>query len=148
MVSTVSSIIGSFIFGFITRRIGAKKAVSVVAVLLIAAIIAATVYISEGLFRAAGSIYGISMGAMWVTSRTLIVQLSPPEKRGQFFGLFAFSGKVSSIVGPLLYGSITYALKDYGQLGGRIALGSLMVLVAVGLLIHFKIKTPETTENI
>jgi UMF1 family MFS transporter len=139
LVSTLSSIIGSFVFGYITRNIGAKKAVTSVAVILIIALIIATVATSQGLFWIAGSLYGVAMGAMWVTSRTLIVELTPKEKRGQFFGLFAFSGKVSSIVGPLVYGTITLVLKDYGDLASRIALSSLIILVLCGLFFHLKV---------
>ncbi|KIL39531.1 MFS transporter [Gordoniibacillus kamchatkensis] len=140
LVSTVSSIAGSFAFGYVTRSVGAKRTVTIVAALLIAAVTLASTAASQGMFWAAGSMYGIAMGAMWVASRTLIVNLSPPEKRGQFFGLFAFSGKLSSIFGPTLYGTITLVLAETGNLASRIALGSLVVLVAVGLLFHAKVK--------
>lgn len=139
LVSTISAIIGSFIFGFVTKQIGAKKAVTIVSLLLILAIILAAVANVQGLFWFAGSLYGIAMGAMWVTSRTLIVELTPEDKRGQFFGLFAFSGKVSSIVGPIIYGTITWALAEQGNLASRIAIGSLMILVLIGLLFHIRI---------
>lgn len=139
LVSTVSSIIGSFIFGYVARNIGAKHAVTIVACILILAIATASLTTSQSLFWVAGSLYGVSMGAMWVTSRTLIVQLTPEEKRGQFFGLFAFSGKVSSIVGPALYGSITLALASAGNTASRVALGSLLLLVVVGLIVHMRL---------
>ncbi|MCZ8519144.1 MULTISPECIES: MFS transporter [Paenibacillus] len=139
LVSTVSSIIGSFAFGYVTRSLGSKRSVSLVALVMIAAIALASLAFSEAVFWAAGSLYGVAMGAMWVASRTMIVELSPPDKRGQFFGLFAFSGKVSSIVGPLLYGSVTWALAGYGNIASRIALGSLLVLVMIGLLFHLRV---------
>ncbi len=141
LVSTISSIIGSFLFGYVTRGIGPKKAVSAVAVILIIAISIASLTTSKSLFWIAGSLYGVSMGAMWVTSRTLIVALTPEDKRGQFFGLFAFSGKVSSIVGPTLYGSITWALASSGNIASRTALGSLLILVIIGLIVH--VRVPE-----
>ncbi|WP_268796002.1 MFS transporter [Paenibacillus sp. Soil787] len=139
LVSTVSSIIGSFLFGYVTRSIGPQRAVTIVAFILIIAISLAAFATSQSIFWVAGSLYGVSMGAMWVTSRTLIVELTPEEKRGQFFGLFAFSGKVSSIVGPALYGSITWALASSGNLASRVALGSLLVLVVIGLLVHMRV---------
>ncbi len=139
LVSTISAIIGSLFFGFVSKNIGAKKAVTAVSLLLIVAILIAALANMSGLFWIAGSLYGVAMGAMWVTSRTLIVELTPPDKRGQFFGLFAFSGKVSSIVGPLIYGSITWALADTGNFASRVALGSLMILVLIGLLIHMRV---------
>jgi UMF1 family MFS transporter len=139
LVSTISSIIGSFLFGYITRALGSKLAVTAVAVLLIVAITIASLATQQSVFWAAGSLYGVSMGAMWVTSRTLIVELTPEEKRGQFFGLFAFSGKVSSIVGPTIYGTITLVLAGSGNLASRVALGSLIVLVVIGLFIHMRV---------
>ncbi|MRX73768.1 MFS transporter [Bacillus lacus] len=139
LVSTVASIIGSFIFGFITKKAGARTAVMLVGYILLIALAAAVFAVSPGLFWIAGSLFGVSLGAMWVTSRIFIIELTPEEKRGQFFGLFAFSGKVSSIVGPLLYGTITFLLADYGNIASRTALGSLMVLVVAGLIIHARI---------
>jgi UMF1 family MFS transporter len=140
LVSTVSSIIGSFVFGYITKRVGAKKAVIQVSIIMIIAIVLAAITTSTGLFWVAGSLFGIALGSMWVTSRTLIVELTPEEKRGEFFGLFAFSGKVSAIIGPIIYGSITFLFADSGTLASRFAIGSLAVMVLIGLLFHIRIK--------
>lgn len=140
LVSTVTAIIGSFLFGFIARRVGAKMAVTLVGILLVIALAIATFAVNQGMFWIAGSLYGIAMGSMWVTSRALIVELSPPEKRGEFFGLFAFSGKLSAIVGPTLYGTITLLMQESGNLASRTALGSLMGMVAIGLIIMFFVK--------
>jgi UMF1 family MFS transporter len=85
---------------------------------------------------------------MWVTSRTLIIELTPEHKRGQFFGLFAFSGKVSSIIGPVIYGTITYQLQDYGPLASRIALSTLIVMTIIGLVIHLRVKYDSHKMNI
>lgn len=140
LISTISSVIGSLAFGNISKAIGAKKAVSIVAYIMIAALMLAVFANAEWMFWIAGSMFGISLGSMWVTSRTLIIELTPEEKRGQFFGLFAFSGKVSSIIGPGLYGTVTLVLKDYGTLASRIALGSLIILTIIGVVVHSKVK--------
>jgi MFS transporter, UMF1 family len=145
LVSTISSIIGSFIFGYITKKTGAKRAVSYVAILLIVALTIACGAVTQWMFWICGSLFGVSLGATWVASRTLIVELTPEEKRGQFFGLFAFSGKVSSIIGPFIYGSITLVLADYGNAASRIALGSLIVLVFIGLFVHFRVPYSKQT---
>ncbi|WP_100330036.1 MFS transporter [Bacillus xiapuensis] len=139
LISTIASIIGSFIFGYVTKTVGAKKAVMLVGQLLIFALFIGTFAINSAMFWVTGSLFGVALGAVWVTSRTLIIELTPEHKRGQFFGLFAFSGKVSAIVGPLVYGTITLLLADYGDIASRAALGSLMILVACGLLIHRRI---------
>lgn len=139
LVSTISSIIGSFIFGYITRAAGAKKAVFYVGIILFAALLLGTFAINQPMFWVTGSLFGVALGAVWVTSRVLIIELSPADKRGQFFGLFAFSGKLSAIVGPLLYGTITFVLADYGDIASRAALSSLMLFVLIGLIVHRKI---------
>ncbi len=88
------------------------------------------------------------MGSLWVTSRTMIVELSPPEKRGQFFGLFAFSGKLSSVLGPLVYGTVTWALAGYGTLASRAALLSLVVMAAIGLIVLLRVPYTKPTEEV
>ncbi|KIL44696.1 MFS transporter [Jeotgalibacillus soli] len=142
LISTITAVLGSFIFGYITKRIGSKKAVSIVAIILIIALIIAVLATAQWMFWIAGSLIGVALGSMWVTSRTLIVELTPEEKRGQFFGLFAFSGKVSSIIGPLIYGTITYNLASYGNIASRIALSSLIIMTVIGLIIHLRVKQP------
>lgn len=140
LVSTISAVIGSFIFGYIAKRIGAKNGVTIVAVLMIVSLIISVFAFDQWMFWISGSMFGISLGSMWVTSRTLIIELTPEDKRGQFFGLFAFSGKVSSIIGPVIYGTITYQLQDYGPLASRIALSTLIVMTVIGLIIHLQVK--------
>ncbi|WP_417900885.1 MFS transporter [Bacillus haimaensis] len=139
LVSTVSSIIGSFIYGYISKRIGSKYAVVSVAALLIVALLFAVFAIVPWMLWTAGSLFGVALGATWVTSRTFIIELTPEGKRGQFFGLFAFSGKVSSIVGPLIYGTITLLMASYGNIASRTALGSLIILAFIGLVVTLKV---------
>ncbi|WP_143331954.1 MFS transporter [Domibacillus antri] len=139
LVSTVSSIIGSFIFGYITKAVGAKKSVFYVGFILFSALLLGTFAINQAMFWVTGSLFGVALGAVWVTSRIFIIELSPEDKRGQFFGLFAFSGKLSAIAGPLMYGTITLVLADYGNIASRTALASLMLFVLIGLFIHRKI---------
>lgn len=145
LVSTISTIIGSFVFGYITRTIGSKRAITWVATIMIIALVFAVFATQQWMFWISGSMFGISLGSMWVTSRTFIIELSPEEKRGQFFGLFAFSGKVSSIIGPAIYGTVTLLLKNAGDFASRAALSSLIFMTVIGLLVHLKVK--ESPKN-
>ncbi|MCL1695707.1 MULTISPECIES: MFS transporter [unclassified Lysinibacillus] len=147
LVSTVSTIIGSFTFGYITKAIGAKRAITLVALLMVIALAFAVFSTEQWMFWIAGSMFGVSLGSMWVTSRTYIIELSPEEKRGQFFGLFAFSGKVSSIIGPAIYGTVTLWMKDYGTLASRVALSTLIVMTIIGLLVHLKVNGSKVADD-
>ena len=56
------------------------------------------------MFLVAGAILGSGLGGVQVADRVLMVRLSPPERVGEFFGLYGLVGKGSQVVGQLLYG--------------------------------------------
>jgi UMF1 family MFS transporter len=139
LVATAFAVEGSFIMGFVTDKYGSKKSIYVVLWLWVVALTLAAVSDSMPLFWVTGILIGIGMGSIWVSTRTLIVELSPPEKRGEFFGLFSLSGKVSAIIGPMVWGVITYLFRDYGNLGSRLAIASLLLFVLIGMWLMRKV---------
>lgn len=141
LVATVFSIIGAIIFGFVNKNIGSKRTFFIISVLLAVAVTIAALPLPMWTFWLAACLFGIAMGSTWVVSRTLIIELSPEGKEGQFFGLFAFSAKVSAIVGPFIYGTITLVLADFGTIASRIAITSLLVMIIIGIL--FLIRVPD-----
>jgi len=50
---------------------------------------------------------GLVTGPLSASSRSLMARLAPKDRVTQFFGLFAFSGKASSFIAPLLVGVLT-----------------------------------------
>lgn len=58
--------------------------------------------VPEKAYLAIGLVIGMVAGPLQAASRSLMARLSPPERTGQFFGLFALSGKVTSFMGPIL----------------------------------------------
>jgi MFS transporter, UMF1 family len=56
----------------------------------------------EQIYLGFGLLIGLVAGPMQAASRSLLVRLAPPDNVGQFFGLFALSGKATSFVAPLL----------------------------------------------
>ncbi len=61
----------------------------------------------ERLYVALGLLIGLVAGPMQAGSRSALVRLTPRAQAGQFFGLFALAGKVTSFMGPLLVGLVT-----------------------------------------
>ena len=41
-----------------------------------------------------------------------MVRLSPPDRIGEFFGIYGLVGKGSQVVGQLLYGALIFLLLD------------------------------------
>ena len=50
---------------------------------------------------------GICMGPMQAASRTMIGRLAPEGMSGEFFGLFALSGRATAWMAPLAIGIVT-----------------------------------------
>ena len=56
----------------------------------------------ERVYLGLGLLIGLVAGPMQAASRSLMARLAPEGRIGEFFGLFALSGKVTSFMGPTL----------------------------------------------
>ena len=107
---TVAAILASFGWGVLVDRLGPRRTLMIVlsswAVGLVLGAISLSISGLPGLvlFLIAGAILGSGLGGVQVADRVLMVRLSPPERVGEFFGLYGLVGKGSQVVGQLLYG--------------------------------------------
>ena len=80
----------------------------------------------------AGITIGIFAGPNQAASRSLMGRFTPDNREAEFFGFFAFSGKLASFFGPLLLGAATQAFgsQRYGvaTVIGFLVLGALILL--------------------
>lgn len=146
--STSFAIVGSFLLGLVSDWIGSKKALYIVLTLWTAALVIGASSVSVGMFWITGILAGIGMGAATVVSRKFLVELSPVEKQGEFFGLYAISGRMSAILGPLVWGVVTSLFPGNEALGNRFAVASLIVFVVIGWLFLAKVKVDSATSEI
>mgnify|MGYP002635097807 CR=1 FL=1 len=128
--STVGAMIGSWIIGILVKHKGVIWSYWLVLGLWIIALFLTAISQSEALFWVVGPIAGVGMGGVWVVSRAFIIELSPPEKVGEFFGLYGLAGKAASIMGPMLWGGVVWALDSTETLKYRIAVIVLLGIVA------------------
>jgi UMF1 family MFS transporter len=141
LFSTIFAIVGSFGFGFATDRFGPKRTLMAVLVLWLVSILMTAFALGPWMLYLAGPIVGVALGATWTVSRPMLIALSPPEKLGEFFGIFTFAGKVSAVAGPAITAAILLLLGDLGSLAYRISIGTLaMVMVAA---IFFMARVPD-----
>jgi UMF1 family MFS transporter len=142
IVSATFAVAGSLLFGWITDRLGAKRTLMVVLGIWIIGLVVAMVSFSPAIFWTVGPIVGIALGGTWVAARVLVLDLSPPEKIGEIYGLYNMGGKFGFILGPLVWGAIVWAFSGLGILRYRIAIFSLLLFIAGGLYLLRKV--PET----
>ncbi len=69
---------------------------------------------------------GLFVGPVQAASRSLMVRLVPEELTAEMFGLYAFSGKATAFLGPLLLGMVT--LHFHSQRAGMATVAILMLI--------------------
>jgi len=139
IVSTVFAAIGSLIFGWITDRWGAKRTLTAVLYLWIVTLVAAIASFSPWTFWLVGFLVGCALGGTWVSARALVLDLSPPEKIGEIYGLYNMGGKFGFILGPLVWGFVVLVFEDLNTIKYRIAVGSLLLFLLAGLYLLKKV---------
>ena len=137
---------GAFIMGFLDDYIGGKKTVQITnlgfIVALIIAFLAPVLENGEIYFWVSGAMIGIFMGPNQAASRSLMGRLIPKSKETEFYGFFAFSGKATAFLGPLLFTLII----DYTN-NIRLSLLMLALLFFIGMLILNTVNTKEGIES-
>jgi UMF1 family MFS transporter len=136
-----TAIAGSVILGIVADSIGQKKTIMITLVMwLITVLIAFLVHDKNG-FYVVGLIAGAAMGSSQSTSRSLMSKLTPPEKKTEFFGFYSLFGKSSAVIGPLVFGLVSFISGDQ-----RLAIISIGFFFVVGLLILTQVKDPDYVE--
>jgi UMF1 family MFS transporter len=132
IVINVAAGAGAFLFGFVDDRIGGKRTVLVSCAALAAATALAVWAPTRGWFWVAGMLIGVFAGPNQAASRSLMARFAPPGSENEFFGFFAFSGRLTAFAGPALLGVATQLF--HSQRAG-VATILLFFLVGGGLLL-------------
>ena len=104
IVLNIAAGAGALALGFLDDQIGGKRTILISIVGLIAGSVIAVLTSDRTLFWIAGIIIGLCVGPNQSASRSLLGRFAPAGKKSEFFGLFAFSGKATAAMAPLLFG--------------------------------------------
>ena len=78
---------------------------------------------------------GVALGGIWAADRPYMLRLTPPHRVGEFYGLYGMVGRFSAIVGPLIWGGITYLAVERSGLplltGQAFAILTLLAMIVV-----------------
>jgi len=141
MMAAISfAVVGGFVWGWLVDKIGPKRTLNIVLFIWLWTF---TLAAAIGFFRLpVGWLYlvavqaGVAMGGIWSADRPYMLRLTPPDRIGEFYGLYGMVGRFSAVTGPLLWSVIMYVVVQRNgapELTGQaIALVSLFVMVLVG----------------
>lgn len=86
--------------------------------------------LGEQVFLGFGILIGIFGGPVQAASRTMVSRLSPPAMVGEFYGLYALSGKATAFIAPFAVAAFTGLFDSQ-----RIGLVPILAFLAVGFLV-------------
>ena len=147
IIATFSAVIFTYFVGKFGEKYGAKKTFYLVGVFWAIALtigvtlIFTTPYIEVGanlpflLSILMGVIAGPALGGTWTAQRIMVIELAPKEKFGEFFGFSKLSGKLSSAIGPFIWGSVMLTHDIIGKAAYGWAMISVGIIMAMGLFI-------------
>lgn len=134
LAGILGAITGALLLGRVVDPIGPKRTLLIVLVVWLIALgsFAAipTFDLPTDLFWPAAVLAGAALGGLWTADRPFMLRLTPPERLGQFYGIYSMVGRFAAIIGPLVWAMIVDGL-DWGR---PAAVGALMIVIAAAMM--------------
>lgn len=140
LAANLSAGLGAFAMGYLDDVWGGKRTVlCTLAVFLVGTGIVAISGHKLG-FWVGGLMISTFAGPNQSASRSLLGRFLPRKRANEFYGLFAFSGKVTAFIGPLLLGELTRIFQSQ-----RIGVASVAFFFLVGGLLLTRVNEADGT---
>lgn len=123
----VAAGLGAFAFSYLDDWMGGKKTIDWTLIGLLTAVVIAVLAPTKAWLWVGGIAVGIFAGPNQSASRSLLGRFVPPAKENEFFGFFAFSGKATAFLGPLLLGQVTLLFQSQ-----RAGVATVLIFLAIG----------------
>jgi UMF1 family MFS transporter len=131
LIVNITASFGAFIFGSVQDKLGHVATISVTLIGWILVVLLAWAAEGPAMFWISANLAGLCLGASQSSSRALVGFFSPASHRAEFFGLWGLAVKLSSILGPITYGLISWITKG----DHRLAMLVTGIYFIIGLLI-------------
>ncbi|HVX40516.1 MAG TPA: MFS transporter [Gemmatimonadaceae bacterium] len=137
LVLTIPAIFGSYIFGLLVDRVGAKRSLSLTLLLWIVLLGAMIAVPSKTGFWIVGLMIGLNFGGVPTAERPVLLGLVPDEEAGRYFSLMLLSARAAAIAGPLVWGITVDTLEPRVGTGiaYRAAVSSVALMFVIAVLI-------------
>jgi UMF1 family MFS transporter len=128
----VTAAIGAFGFGYAQDRIGKVLALRITLYGWLVMVAVAYFSTTAAMFWVAANLAGLCMGSSQSAGRALVAFFSPPDRSGEFFGLWGVATRLASILGPVTYGAVSWITGGNHRLA--ILITGAFFIVALGFL--------------
>jgi UMF1 family MFS transporter len=141
LVVNVSAAIGAFAFGYVQDRIGHKATLAITLVMWIATVVIAYVWHTQTGFWLAANCAGLCLGASQSGGRALVGVMSPRAQIAEFYGLWGLVVRLAGVIGPVLYGLVTWLTSGNHRLALLLTGG--MFVIGLALLAKVNVANGE-----
>lgn len=128
-------------FGFLGKKIGAKRAIFIAIAVYLCVSIWAAFMQQKYEFYLLAIIIGLVQGGIQSLSRSFYARIIPVDKSAEYFGFYNMLGKFAAVIGPILMGGVGLAVRSMGyssNIASRVGLTSLSLLfLGGGILFYF-----------
>ena len=135
LVVNLTAALGAFFLGNVQDRIGHVPTIALTLAGWIATVLIAWMAETRPIFWIAANLAGLCMGASQSAGRALVGYLAPKSRRAEFFGLWGLATNLSSILGPMTYGAVSWVSRGNHRLAmlitGAFFVAGLMILHGV-----------------
>jgi len=143
----VSAALAAFVAGRLVDRIGPRKVLVSVVMLVAFGMVVEAITGSATLIWVFGPLIGAGLGSVWTSDRVFMMRISPPIARGEFFGIYNLVGKVSSAVGQGIWVATGFAVSGaFGWnelLQNRASIAVLAIVMTVGAWLVWGVSDAE-----
>ena len=138
----VTSGLGALAFSWVDDAIGGRNTV-LLSLTGLTVCAASILLVTDPLwFWIVGMTLGIFVGPLQSASRSYLARVAPPHLQTQMFGLFAFSGKATAFLGPLMVGWVT-AFSGSQRWG----MSTILIFLLVGFALMQTVPTASKTAH-
>jgi UMF1 family MFS transporter len=143
LVVQVSAVLGAYVWARPTDKLGPKRVLLTMLGIWTLVILAGYVVRDSLQFFIVAAVAGTALGPVQAAARAFMATLIPHGREGEFFGFYSLCGKSASVLGPLIFGTVSQAT------GGnqRIALLSVLPLFVIGGLILAGVRAGGPTRS-
>ena len=133
--ANIVALFGVLIGGYLNDKFSSKSIILVCIIALIGSVIYTSLIAQTKLqFFVSVMVVSIFLGTIQSASRVMMSNLLKDNNLGKGFGLFAFSGRITSFIGPFLVGTMTFFFSQ------RIGLLSCSLLFIIGFVLMLKVE--------
>jgi UMF1 family MFS transporter len=133
---TLSAIISAFIWGRLVDKFGPKRTLFSVLVLWAVALAFGATFLDKIAFLFAGVLIGAGFAGLHVSDRVLMYRLSPPERLGEFYGLYGLVGKGSQVLGAIFWAvTLKVTFDSLGKGAYQLGIFTLLIAMLIGLFL-------------